>query len=240
MKRVFLSYRRSDSSGHTGRIYDGLEAVLGREAVFKDLETIARGENFVQAVRRGITAAEVVLVVIGPRWTEPQPGADQGRLFDPTDTVRLEVREALVSDARVIPVLVGGAPFPTAEQIPEELHPLLQLNALEISDSRWDTDMERLLGDVTGEPAGTAVRRLLQGRKPPVEPLPFVAALLLAGLLFVRLGDLANAVAVAAAALLALFGLYRIRRRKSRGALFAWIALLVSAVYAAALIAAAI
>jgi hypothetical protein len=38
--RIFLSYRRGDSGGHTGRLYDWLTARFGRENVFQDLETI--------------------------------------------------------------------------------------------------------------------------------------------------------------------------------------------------------
>lgn len=232
-----MSYRRRDSVGHTGRLYDGLQAVFGKEGVFKDMETIAGGEDFLTAVHEGLARADTAVVVIGPRWTEARSPDGRSRLFREDDTVRLEVREALASGKLVIPALVGGATFPGKDDIPEDLHPMLTLNALEISDSRWDTDMERLVAAITGEPAGRAVKRLLRGKRAPLDPLPFVAALILIGLLLVTLDDVSNSVGVSIAAVLCLFSLWRIRRRKSRGALFAWIALVACAAYAAALLA---
>lgn len=234
--RIFLSYRRSDSAGHAGRLYDDLAAVFGEDRVFKDLEAIAAGEDFVQAVHEGLGEADATLILIGPRWTEPAAGG-RPRLFNQDDTVRLEVREALTSGKRVVPVLVGGAQFPGKDDIPEDLHALLTLNALELSDSRWDTDMERLVAAVTGEPAGEAVKRLLRGQRAPLDPLPFVAWLVLAGLLAVNLDDVSNGFAVALAAGLCVASLWRIRRRKARGTLFAWIGLVAAALFAAALIA---
>ena len=38
MARIFLSYRREDSGGHAGRLFDRLAAVFGEEHVFIDVE----------------------------------------------------------------------------------------------------------------------------------------------------------------------------------------------------------
>ena len=40
MPRIFISYRRDDSAGHAGRLFDRLADYFGREQVFIDIDTI--------------------------------------------------------------------------------------------------------------------------------------------------------------------------------------------------------
>ena len=42
MARIFICYRREDSSGHAGRLYDRLGARFGDE-VFMDIDAIGPG-----------------------------------------------------------------------------------------------------------------------------------------------------------------------------------------------------
>jgi hypothetical protein len=41
MSGVFISYRRQDSAGHTGRLFDRLQARVGRDRVFMDIAGIS-------------------------------------------------------------------------------------------------------------------------------------------------------------------------------------------------------
>jgi hypothetical protein len=68
MRGVFLSYRRSDTAGHVGRINDRLAAQFGDERVFMDVGDIAPGEDFTIALERELEKADTVLVVIGDDW----------------------------------------------------------------------------------------------------------------------------------------------------------------------------
>src|SRR6516164_758253 len=43
---VFISYRRQESSGITGRLYDRLAGRFGDDQVFMDVDTIALGVDF--------------------------------------------------------------------------------------------------------------------------------------------------------------------------------------------------
>jgi TIR domain len=47
---VFISYRREDSRGSAGRIYDRLARRLGRDAVFFDVDNIPPGMDFVEVL----------------------------------------------------------------------------------------------------------------------------------------------------------------------------------------------
>lgn len=46
MPGVFTSYRRDDSAGWAGRIYDRVVAQVGADEVFLDVEVVAPGDDF--------------------------------------------------------------------------------------------------------------------------------------------------------------------------------------------------
>ena len=51
---VFLSYRRADTAGHAGRICDDLERHFGAPIVFRDIDSIKAGSDFVRALEAAI------------------------------------------------------------------------------------------------------------------------------------------------------------------------------------------
>ncbi len=141
--KIFISYRREDSGGHAGRIYSDLINQFGKTHVFRDVDNMVAGDDFVKAIENAITSANVLLVVIGKEWTTTSN--EYGiRLKNVNDFVRLEVSNAFKNNVPVIPVLVQGAKMPKEEQLPQELQPLLTLQAIEISDTRWSFDIDQL------------------------------------------------------------------------------------------------
>ena len=145
---VFISYRREDSAGHAGRLFDRLASKLGRDHVFRDVDNIRPGENFTEAIRRKIEASDVLFVVIGPRWLTAAGPHGQRRLEDPTDLVRLEIEMGFERKMRVIPVLLPGAAMPTANELPDTLASLARLNAYEIRETHFDQDVRQLIAEV--------------------------------------------------------------------------------------------
>lgn len=144
--KVFISYRREDTSGHAGRLYDAMAARFGEPHVFVDIE-LAPGIDFVKRIREAVGACHVLLVMIGPRWAVVVDDDGQTRIADPDDFVRLEVETALRRpDVTLIPVLVAGAKMPDPDDLPESLRSLTHRNALELSDMRWRYDVGRLNG----------------------------------------------------------------------------------------------
>jgi len=145
---IFISYRREDSVGHAGRLFDRLAEHFGRERIYRDIDTIQAGENFVDAVRQKVNVADVVLVVIGPRWLTATDDEGHWRLADENDLVRLEIVTGLERNSRVIPVLVQGASMPRAKDLPGALAGLAQRNAFEIRDTHFDQDIAQLVDAV--------------------------------------------------------------------------------------------
>ena len=143
MPAIFISYRRKDSAGFAGRLADALEKGLGAEQVFRDVDDIRPGQDFVAAIGSQLRRADVVLVLIGPSWSDS--ARDGGRrLEDPDDFVRLEIRLGLALGKPVIPVLVGGASMPTEGQLPEDIRALARRQAFSLSDAGWKGDVARL------------------------------------------------------------------------------------------------
>jgi len=95
MEGIFISYRREESAGHAGRIYDRLRERFGRDRVFMDVSAIEPGVDFVEAIDRAVGSCAVLLVIIGRRWLDCTDGAGRRRLDDPRDFIRLEVGTAL-------------------------------------------------------------------------------------------------------------------------------------------------
>lgn len=144
MTKIFISYRREDSSGHTGRLYDSLSAHFGADSLFMDLSAIESGQNFVNAINAAVGSCDALIAVIGKQWlTCARP--EGRRLDDPGDFVLAEIRSALERGTPVIPVLVEGAAMPSVEALPDVLKPLARRAAHELSDHRWSYDVGRLI-----------------------------------------------------------------------------------------------
>src|SRR4051812_33687877 len=124
--KVVLSYRRSDSLGATGRIFDRLVRHYGNQSVFMDVDGIPFGVDFRKHIIKELSECDVLLVIIGPRWFGE--GKHQ-RIHDEGDFVRIEVETALQRGVLVVPVLVDGAAMPQAGQLPETLQDLAFRNA---------------------------------------------------------------------------------------------------------------
>ena len=156
---IFISYRRQDSQSAAGRLADSLREHLPEAAIFRDVETIEPGMDFVDAINAALESCDVLLAVIGPRWISIQDEAGQRRLDDPNDYTRLELATALGrADVRVIPVLVDGAVMPPMDSLPDDLKALSRRNALELTDKRWDYDVSQLVA---------ALRHILGGAPRP-------------------------------------------------------------------------
>jgi cellulose biosynthesis protein BcsQ len=141
---VFISYRRDDSHGMAGRLFDDLVQRLGSDRVFMDIDSIAPGENYVETLSRQVAAANIVLAVMGPDWLGSRDSEGRRRLDNPSDLVRTELALALERGLRVIPVLVNGAEMPAPDELPDALRPLVRLQAVALGTRTWSTDFQRL------------------------------------------------------------------------------------------------
>jgi hypothetical protein len=118
MTKITISYRREDSEAITGRIFDRLSTVYGRDALFRDIDNIPPGIDFRDHIDNALHASDIVVVIIGPRWLG-RSQAGHSRIDEETDFVRIEVETALRLDIPVIPVLIGRTRMPRPNNYPK-------------------------------------------------------------------------------------------------------------------------
>ena len=145
MGSIFISYRRDDSEGQAGRLYDDLVAVFGSDSVFIDVAALQPGRDFRTAIDQSLSSCGVFLSVIGKTWLTAADTSGRRRLDDPADFVRIETAAVLRRDIPVIPVLVQGATAPKPDHLPDDLKNLAYRNAMELTHPRWESDVQLLI-----------------------------------------------------------------------------------------------
>jgi hypothetical protein len=157
--QIFISYRREESRWSARSLRDRLCRDFDPEQIFMDIDAIALGEDFVKAIETTVAKCDVLVAVIGNNWLTSKDERGNRRLDNPEDFVRMEIGAALKRDISVIPVLVDRASMPRATDLPEDLKPLVRRNALQITDTSFDGDCQRL----------AAAIRLVLEKAPAVE-----------------------------------------------------------------------
>jgi hypothetical protein len=119
----------------------------------------------VQGLEDQVSACDVMLVLIGPRWLTVRDEMGRPRLHDPQDFARFEVESALRLGKRVIPVLVRKTEMPRDDALPEPLKPLARRNAVGLTQERFKADVQGAVKALEGalaeaeavrQPAATA------------------------------------------------------------------------------------
>ncbi len=174
---IFLSYRRDDDAGYAGRLYDRLSALFPG-AVFMDVPGIAPGEDFAAKIEQAVRSSSVLLVLIGKQWITAIDKQGRRRLDDPDDFVRREILAALAAGIRVVPVIVPGAENLKAEELPEEISALARQQAVQLSHTHFDHDVDRIAKILGKDPDRPSPRRAWVGG---IGALALIGVLALAG-----------------------------------------------------------
>jgi TIR domain len=144
-RAIFISYRRDDTEGEAGRLFDDLVRAYGDDSVFMDVSGIQPGSDFRKAIDDNVAGCGVLLAVIGPTWATITGSDGARRLDNANDYVRLEIASALARSVPVIPVLVHAAHMPPLDQLPDDLKDLRYRNSVELTHTRWNSDVALLV-----------------------------------------------------------------------------------------------
>lgn len=188
MPKIFISYRREDSQWPVDRIHSALKPHVAdpKADIFVDVDNIPVGVDFAAYLDAKVAQCDVLLAVIGPDWLNiKNPRTGQRRLDDPKDFVRIEIASALKRGIAVAPVLLDGVHLPEAEDLPEDLRPLIGRQGVDVSRVNFDADVQRLINGLGLRPGKPAARKAAPPEKKDVAksgpaPLIAVAALILA------------------------------------------------------------
>jgi TIR domain len=157
MSGIFISYRQTDAEGYAGWVFSHLQHKLSPKHLFIMDFSIFPGDKWPDAVRRAMDGCDVVLAIIGVRWLDARDQEGRRRLDNPDDIVRLEIKTALNRRIKIIPVLVGGATMPRADDLPDDLKSLADYQALEIRANSFDADAGQLVRIVKASTARHAL-----------------------------------------------------------------------------------
>jgi tetratricopeptide (TPR) repeat protein len=146
--QIFISYRREESRWSARSLNDRLSTIFGPQQIFMDIDAIALGEDFVEAIETTVARCDVLIAVIGANWLTSKDDHGNRRLDNPEDFVRMEIATALKRKIRVIPILFDGVLVPGAPELPDDLKPLVRRHALRISDTSFDGDCQRLVAAI--------------------------------------------------------------------------------------------
>jgi len=141
MPKLFISYRRSASSGHAGRLYDRLIPEYGEDNVFLDVEQIPPGETFSTYLLSKIDACDVFLLMLGDGTLD--------RCKDPEDWVRREIAYALQRPEIIfIPVLQDGFKMPPPHTLPGDIRDITMKNASFLFHQMFDESVHKLIESI--------------------------------------------------------------------------------------------
>jgi hypothetical protein len=143
--RIFINYRRSDSSAWAGRLYDRLLNDFTADQLFMDIDDIEPGVDFTKVVDAQVAICDVFIVIIGRDWLVVRDENDRRRLENADDLVRVEIEAAIKRKIRVIPVLVDGAKMPRRDQLPESLRPLALRQAIQLTHEGFGREVAGLV-----------------------------------------------------------------------------------------------
>jgi hypothetical protein len=145
---LFVCYRRDDTQHAAGRLHDRLTEAYGSDRVFMDIDSVPLGVDFVEHVSHQIARCAAVVVMIGRKWLRLKGKDRRRRLDSEDDLVRAEIAAALQQKIPVIPLLVENAKMPSATDLPDNIRLLARRNGIELSATRWKTDVERLIKEL--------------------------------------------------------------------------------------------
>jgi tetratricopeptide (TPR) repeat protein len=147
--KLFISYRREETQDLAREFFNQLSHEFGKQNIFYDHDTIRTGSKWKARIELEAKESDVMVVLIGKNWTScTDKETGTRRLFDPDDVVRrYELETARDAGSIIFPVRVQGADIPNLNDLPKELHWLLDLHyGLEVrSGSAFDRDVTHVI-----------------------------------------------------------------------------------------------
>lgn len=162
--KVFVSYRRRDSSYLAEPIRMAIDGRFGEGSAFLDTVHIESGADYRQRLERAIREADCMLVLIGPNW-------QVARLKDDDDPVRYELLTARERNLRVIPAVHSDEPMPTRRSLPRDLRWLADINAFVFTSAQKASVEIGMIVDIIGQPSPISAAPLTGLGQDSTEPL---------------------------------------------------------------------
>lgn len=177
MRKIFISYRRSEAEYAAGALGRALRDHFGVDHVFRDKEDIGAGVSWKQQIAAEIGPDAALLVLIGKDWCKAGDAQGRTRLDNADDPIRMEISAGLARGATIIPVLLENAVMPDEKDLPANLKPLCEHNAVKLRDGDWQYDLDRIFKMLEKAGFAPAVQKAADAAPAPApEPARTAAA----------------------------------------------------------------
>lgn len=144
MTTVFVNYRTSDEENVAALLEHALSERFASDVFFRAAKSIKPGDDFEEALLRGVRRSSALLAVIGPRWLEVRDEHDVRKIDKASDWVRREIVEAFDLGIRVVPVLIGEAEPLRKDALPAGLERLATCQYVRLRSRDMEADLDRL------------------------------------------------------------------------------------------------
>lgn len=139
MPEIFINYRTGDGENAAVLLDQHLSRRFGSDRVFRASKSISPGQDFRTALSSASGTTKVLLVVMGPDWLK-RDEHDEHPLEDEENWTRKEIRNALDSGARVVPILCGRKmPRLSSSGLPAGLERLADFQSLLFDSGNADS-----------------------------------------------------------------------------------------------------
>jgi pterin-4a-carbinolamine dehydratase len=149
---IFISYRRDTDAARAVMLDSMISGAFNPRdqppavSIYRDTSE-RLGVAWPREIRERCSAADIVLVVLGPDWLEARDQYSRRRIDQPDDWVRQEIELALQSGNTVIPIAFGGKDLPPPEALPESLAALPARRGAVVRDEYPD-DLQPVLREI--------------------------------------------------------------------------------------------
>jgi hypothetical protein len=128
---AFISHRRDDSGWLGPLLKMGLRPYLPGSNIFLDHD-LGPGDEWPRELDQALDSANALLALIGPSWETLTDESGIRRIQLPNDIVRHEIATALRRQILIIPVRHGRTALPRAADLPPDLLPLREHQAIPV------------------------------------------------------------------------------------------------------------
>jgi len=155
MEKIFISYRRDDTSVITSRIYDRIVYVFNKKNVFFDNSDTRDNTDFTKTLITRVSRAKIILIIIGDKWhtiLEQLNKIDNVWQRNPDDWVLREIETGLcIEDNEVFVITIDNAKVPHSTLLPitlQQLPQIHQFNIITTSNQYFDSGVNHVIKQI--------------------------------------------------------------------------------------------
>jgi predicted nucleotide-binding protein len=130
---TFINYRYTDKAT-ASVLFDALEDVF-ENSTFAALKSVQPGQRYGEKIEAALNRSDIFFALIGPEWHTLRDGEGKRLIDRRDDWVRREMMHAFARKIPVVPILLPGAIFPRASDLPRTLKGLAGLHYIALDGS---------------------------------------------------------------------------------------------------------